>query len=328
MDKQNVVIIGAGQLGSRHLQGVLKCKWKLDVWVVDPNEDSLYTAKLREAEVDHSNVVTYVKSLDKLPIDLDVVIVATNSNVRAQLVKDLVNERVVKHLILEKVLFQKVSDYDEIETLLKKKGIPTYVNHPRRLQSFYQELQKEIKDSSIKQIICYGQNWGLACNGLHLIDLVAFLKKENIQNLCLKELDTDILESKRAGYIEVTGKMTGKTISGMDFSITSSSAVDDIVEPISISIFTPEKRFFIQEGAITYVSRSEKANSFETKVASYPMKFQSELSGIVVSDLLEHGETGLPTLAEASATHKLFISQLNKFLFPNSNDKDQVCPIT
>lgn len=47
----NIIIIGAGQLGSRHLQGVLKSTYALNVTVVDPSEESLNTARERAEKI-------------------------------------------------------------------------------------------------------------------------------------------------------------------------------------------------------------------------------------------------------------------------------------
>lgn len=42
---KNISIIGAGQLGSRHLQGLMTAQTEMNIWVVDQSLDSLNTAK-------------------------------------------------------------------------------------------------------------------------------------------------------------------------------------------------------------------------------------------------------------------------------------------
>ena len=46
-----ILLIGAGQLGSRHLQGLLKFQKKQFIYVLDRSEDSLTVAKKRAAEI-------------------------------------------------------------------------------------------------------------------------------------------------------------------------------------------------------------------------------------------------------------------------------------
>ena len=35
----NILIIGAGNIGARHLQGLINVSLKLNIWVVDSSED-------------------------------------------------------------------------------------------------------------------------------------------------------------------------------------------------------------------------------------------------------------------------------------------------
>ena len=60
---KKVFIIGAGQLGSRHLQALKYVKEALDISVIDPREESLSTAKERYASLDlmDNNKEVYTK---------------------------------------------------------------------------------------------------------------------------------------------------------------------------------------------------------------------------------------------------------------------------
>ena len=49
-----ILITGAGQLGSRYLQGLTNCKETLDIYVNDISERSLQIAKQRWEQVDKS----------------------------------------------------------------------------------------------------------------------------------------------------------------------------------------------------------------------------------------------------------------------------------
>ena len=117
----NVAIIGAGQLGSRHLQAMKTASSSLNIWVMDNHEESLKVAKQRYDEIPMigEKSIEYVGSIDLLPQQLDLVIVATGSKPRASIVKKLLECSKVKYLVLEKVLFPQISDYEEIENLLK-----------------------------------------------------------------------------------------------------------------------------------------------------------------------------------------------------------------
>ena len=61
--KYRVAIIGAGQLGSRYLQGMASCKLPLDIIVIDPNQESLIQAQ------DRWNEVVTVNNIHSLEFD-------------------------------------------------------------------------------------------------------------------------------------------------------------------------------------------------------------------------------------------------------------------
>ena len=86
-ENKKIAIIGAGQLGSRHLQGACKSSIKVDIEVVDPSESAIEIARERFYEVDNrTNVINikFFESIEQLSDTLDLVIVATTSGVRFQ----------------------------------------------------------------------------------------------------------------------------------------------------------------------------------------------------------------------------------------------------
>ena len=54
---KKIAIIGAGQLGSRHLQGLAQCNFDISIEVVEPYDLSRETAKKRYEEIGHNNFV-------------------------------------------------------------------------------------------------------------------------------------------------------------------------------------------------------------------------------------------------------------------------------
>ena len=132
MSDQNsstILIAGAGQLGSRYLQGLAKCQNALDIYVQDINEQSLQIAKQRWEQVFKTvypdtvsgmtppaiqHKVTFLSSIEKIPKKINIAIVATNADVRPQVVKQIVTNSEVCYWILEKVLAQSELALDEI----------------------------------------------------------------------------------------------------------------------------------------------------------------------------------------------------------------------
>jgi hypothetical protein len=125
------------------------------------------------------------------------VVIATNSDVRADLIRAIVDQTKVRNLLLEKVLFQKESDYFDIQKLLKKENIPTWVNFYRRDTVFFIDIKKQINLSKKIEMAVSGSLWGIGCLGPHFIDLLSFYS--SVFNL--KDRYWKIKNSKNSRYI-------------------------------------------------------------------------------------------------------------------------------
>jgi len=320
------LIIGAGQLGSRHLQGLIKLTQEQVVYVLDPSNDSLSIAKQRAEEIPHNHSIIFLSSWDNLPQEFDLVIVATGANVREKVVTQLLKNFRVNNLVLEKILFQDIEAYHNIDSLLKKTKTPTWVNHPRRMMLHYQQIKNEIaktKERVVFQVI--GGNWGLACNSLHFIDLCSFLTGEIVEEIDLNWLDKIIHKSKRENYIEFTGSVKGRMKDNSSFIITS---FDEEISDITISISSSSQRWIIQEGRAQKNIYLAKNNNFNEEVTIIKTAFQSTLTTKIVTDLFELGNCDLPTYEEAFVSHVPFIKEaLNKYI-EITGIETNTCPIT
>lgn len=322
---KNITLIGAGQLGSRHLQALALVKQPISIQVIDPSVDSLKVAEARFKEVstNFKGEISFHTEISSTKKNIDIAIIATNSKVRRTVIEQLISTSKVKYLILEKVLFVKTDDYNAVEVLLMENNIKTWVNCPRRMMPFYQNLQKKL--SGTIHFSATGNAWGLGCNGIHLLDLFAFLTRSNNIVLSNDLIDKTVIESKRPGYIEFTGTITGHT-DKHSFHITS---FPNDSSPLQITINTSAARYSIQEGATGKVGISKLENGWKWEDESFTMPFQSQLTNIVVDDLLETGNCSLTTFKESSALHLIFLTNLISFLrkVNNSNSIDE-CLIT
>jgi predicted dehydrogenase len=223
-DIKNIAIIGAGQLGSRHLQALAKIAIPAELEVVDPSPESLKIAEERFKEIPSNPKVTnirYANSINDLHSDIDFCIVATNSDVRAQVTEELLSKKAVQYLILEKVLFQTEGDYEIIGKLIETHKVKTWVNCTRRMWPVYKEIRDNLMDCRLLEINISGSNWGLASNSIHMIDLIAYLTGISEYDIRGDLIDSDVVENKRKGFIEVTGRLEGSFKNGPNFSISS-----------------------------------------------------------------------------------------------------------
>jgi predicted dehydrogenase len=131
MDRK-FAVIGAGQLGSRHLQALGRVGGRNDIFIVDPNADSRRVARERFNEFNPGFLgkLYELESLLELPAELDVAIVATTSNVRLAVLATLMKSSKVRYLLLEKVLFQDLAQYQQAAELLQMQIGRVWVNCP------------------------------------------------------------------------------------------------------------------------------------------------------------------------------------------------------
>ena len=114
--KAKILIVGCGQLGSRHLQSLALVKRDLEIHIVDPYQDSLLKAQsLFKAPENFSQTLYAHTSLSETKNShFDVTINASTSQSRLEILKNLKQFEILSDfLVLEKVLFQNISDYTE-----------------------------------------------------------------------------------------------------------------------------------------------------------------------------------------------------------------------
>lgn len=320
----NIAIIGAGQLGSRHLQGLTLAKLPMRLFVVDNLVAALDLTRVRYEEMPcnkHIESITYLTSIESLPSELDMVIVATGSKSRSHLLVDLLSKKEVKYLVLEKVLFPDLGSYETITVLLNRKGLgeKTWINCPRRMFDGYKKLQTEFR--GVKQIRYEktGSDWGLGCNAIHFIDHYAFLSGDMaIQPFNLSGLDHRILESKRAGYVEFTGVITGLTDSGNEIRLASLSEQN---QPDVLAITADGIHYDINETTDQILKEGKLW-------APIGIKYQSSLTGEIAEQILLQGTCELTRYAESTVLHLAFLRPLVAFYNSLTKQKGDSCPIT
>lgn len=297
----NVAIIGVGQLGSRHLQGLKIASSPLSITVMDSSIESLNDAKDRYESIDAigEKRINYVSTIDDLPDALDLVIVATGTKPRASIVKSLLHHSSVKYMILEKVLFTKLSDFDEIESLLKQKNVICWVNCPRRMLGSYNFIKNKLRYSEPVKMEFIGKEWGLCCNSMHFIDVFMYLVQEETYSLYTDKILPSIIESKRPGYIEMNGSLHIVTEKGSELILSSLTNYDKYSR---VEIKNGNNFFAIDEASGFLV--------YEGKELKIDTPFQSQTTGILADEILRTGYCPLTPYEKSAKYHRVFIKKL------------------
>lgn len=315
----NAAIIGAGQLGSRHLQGLKTSSLPFKIWVLDNSEESLSLAKQRYDSVQQigDKEIYLVTKIERLPENLDFVVVATGSLPRASLLKALLSHSRVRYMVLEKVLFPRLAEYEEIAQLIKEKGVKCWVNCVRRLFGVFHQVELSLTGNPIKMQY-EGAEWGLCCNSIHLIDLFMMFTREDKYTLDTSNLLPEVVDSKRKGYIEFFGTIKAKTPKGSCLTLICNKDKSDNDSVISIK--DGNNVILIDEGKSTLT-----INGIQS---SFRLPYQSETTGIYADMLLKTEYLPLTTFDISARYHKEFISKMLDFYNSLRDEKTDLLPIT
>ena len=294
---QQVAIIGAGQLGRRHLQGLVKSTQALSVHVVDPSEASRRAVEDYVASPDSGALppIQVHASIAALPPELSLVVVATTANQRLAVIEQLARTAKVTHLVLEKFLFNDSTQYAAAQALIAAHGMRAWVNTPRRHFGVYRELREQMKGERLLQFTVDGGDWGLCCNSVHFVDLLQFLTGETELRQLGTRIDAGVLPSKREGYVELTGEVTGE-VGPARFTVRS---IRGSAKPITLTLHYESRTVFVSEAAGTLW----RVGAGPIETSTFRLPYQSEMTGTIADQLLLTGRCDLTPYAESAAAH-------------------------
>jgi predicted dehydrogenase len=322
---RHLILIGAGQIGSRHLQAMSLSPHNWTVNIIDPNSESLELSRKRWNEVaqNASNIeVFFSNSLPNNASHIDVAIIATSAAHRLDALKTLLAYQTPSYLILEKVLFQSEVELDKALLLLQGKNVKTYVNCPRRIYPFYLALKDKLADQSDVNMTVSGHNWDMACNGIHHLDLWCFLTGKVSFDLDVADLLPKITMGKRHGTQEIFGTLHAST---ENTKLNMFCGDSSPLRHYTVNISSPAYEFEIDEpGRNIRTIRSRDGNADEQVLS---IVFQSVLTHKIADTLIDTGQCGLTLLADSANIHRSFLRPLLEH-FKSLDPTLQQCPIT
>jgi len=238
--KKRILLIGCGNIGSRHLQALVKLPYEIDIEVIEPNSDAQNLAKkrLKEIEFEKSQFnFLWKTSLDDTKNN-DLVIIATPSKNRLELIKPLI-ELGNSRFLIEKMVCQSKQEYESILSLMNSTDSKAWVNASRRYFDSYQEIKDQLTANATINLSIFGGNMGLGSNAIHFVDLFLWFTKNEQFILNGDFLDDKIQENKRGiDYKEFSGSITGKSQNNSSLSIIFSQEND---LPLYVNFFGDKK---------------------------------------------------------------------------------------
>ena len=322
-----IALVGAGQLGSRHLQALSLLDRDAELIVVDPSAASLATARERFEQAKAAGPgkarARFVTGFGELPKALDAAVIATAADVRLAALRGLLGAAKVGAILLEKVLFQRLADYDAAQNLLDANGAKAWVNCAQRLWPFFRDLRPRTLGKSNVHIAVAGAQWGLGCNAIHNLDLLAFMTGDAECRL-EAALDPGTIASKRPGFIEFTGTLYAFGARGnrvVQTSYREGSA------PFEFEVQGEDFRALwrVADGSMRI---AEAADGWKWRDAESRAPFQSQLTHTVLLEMIEQGGSVLPSYEESAALHRPMLVALLAHQFQERFGSEQVCAIT
>ena len=318
-DLNSVLLVGAGQLGLRYLQGLASVSSPLKIFVVDPSSESLDRSRECLNMIDHEFIhdVHFSTKLSEAPNQFNLVIVATPSHCRSDLVGLISRNCDVESWLLEKLLAQNSRQVDLIENMLMGHS-QAWVNTPRRLMAWHKLIKDQILSSgnAVMQVRLTGGQWGLACNAIHFIDLVRWWTGSQVQNVDCQGL-RNWKPSKRLGFMEVFGTLNVNYENGSRLQLLC----DQTNSSPQFEIETVEGTWSISEAEGKAISPSGHKIPGE-------VTFQSALTAPLVNNILTYGQCDLPSLVDSAAQHRPLLDALLQHWNESQNVQDLVVPIT
>ena len=284
----NILILGLGNIGYRHLESLSKIKDKVNITIIEKIKSK--TLKINKLILNNN---IDIKVFNKIPSNqkYDLSIICTNSDVRYSAVLNLIKLNKLQFIILEKVVFDNKADYYKFQKLINDKNIHCFVNYPRNMMRCYKELKKEFIKDKVNKFVISGKNWGIMSNSLHFLNLISFMINKN--NLKIKDVNLHdrIYKSKRNGFHELKGSLSfainDTKIFLEDSNIYNSNIITIDFSKTLIKISEAKKK-------IQYYNKINNKNNEK----SFDFKFQSELTFEIYEAIKNKKKICLPTYDE------------------------------
>lgn len=304
-----IVVFGTGNMGKRYLQSIYNVSEDIPVYCYDRKKEALFSiAPFLESYglTDTSRKIrSYSEALNKIDHHT-LVIVSTTADGRAQVLQDILT-RHPKYVIAEKPLTQSLN---ELEILKTDKSIDlnkVYLNYYLRFQPYAQDIKNSIKNDESFSINVLLPSNGIACNGIHYIDLFCWLS-----NSCEYTIESGkvqgLYEQRRKGFEDVYGEVsiTNKKGDRIHISNLECNNIQSFFVSTENTIYCIDERPV--EGRVAVIEGDS------SRITDLPYLYASEYLVEVISDFRNEtwsSSKNLTPFREALPSHEALFDYLN-----------------
>ena len=324
---KKVLIVGCGQIGSRHLQAICCLPEILEIEVVDPSPQSLAVGQTRLEEVASRNpalTVRWLTDISQCSKEGDLCLVTTRAQGRFDLVQRIVEKLGYSSFLLEKIATQSIQEFKDLINYSRHHALKGWVHCQTRTYEVHRYIKSLLDPMEPIIFTEVAGNHGLACNGIHAADLFLFYDGTNQITLETSRLDDEVHPSKRgSGLMDVSGFLFGRSPKGSQLilSYDRHHRLSDVN-----TITTPRGRFIID---LNYPMAWGCSAGRSWQPIDVTENFLvSQTSKKLISLILRNEPCGLPTLEESLPAHEFILGALLPHFNRLCQREETSCPVT
>jgi hypothetical protein len=311
-----IVLIGTGNLGKRYIQAISRIKY-VNLFLADISIEALQsTAKFISDNGLNSLQYKIIGDINDIFTEIDqdtIVIISSTAADRGILLKKVIL-RTPKAIICEKPVTQSNEEYLELIGLIEKLKVKSFVNFTLRMQPFFQKIKLEIDNPENGVFLANLPKLGLACVGIHQIDLFMWLFNISQCEL-INSSFSKIYEQKRPGFFDVIGSIEIKSAEFHGF--INNSGVENLR---TVQILTKDKVYnvFEDQRVLNQINKNNSELNFsETISYSFVSQYMTDLIQKIITNKFE--SIDLPSIESSYFQHKLIFDYLSKHSFSKLN---------
>lgn len=312
---RKIIVAGAGQIGSRYLQGLAKVAQPLEIWAYDISPQALAVARQRwgEANPNHGHYIHFSSNLSAFPHAFDLSIVACTADARPKLVQAVARHAEIKAWILEKLLAQSIQGCRAIVTAIPSES-RAWVNTPLHIYPLFAEIKARVGKRPLHAEFL--NITGIACTTIHYIDYVARCTGAKITYVDTSELTSWDTYLNRPKFLDVNGRLRVVFSDGSTILVSGTTQVLPSGKSFKIRCGATECGETWQIWDLEGRATSSRGYHIEAPGFCY----QSEMTPWVVEAIFTNQNPNLPTLEQSLEQHELLLEAL-------VNHWNQVMPV-
>ena len=324
-----ILLVGCGELGSRHLQAVASLPQVQEIDVVDPRPQTQALGRARLAELAEpipSPRVRWCTSLEQARDGGALCIVSTQAQGRCQLIRDIAEGLHYSTFLVEKIVGQSIREIEELYAFVEAHGLSVWVNLKTRAYPTHLRIKQQVGIGEPIVFHSMGGNHGLANNGVHTADLFAFYDGAREIKLAGAAVDPVLHRSKRGDNVfDLSGTLQGVTAQGSHFTL---SYARDHAQSEVIAVATKRYRCLVDHMGRWVVESDESTGWTWRQVPFEENILVSHMTKGFVTDLLGSSRCLLPTLEESLIAHRFILGALQPTFSQLLERTVELCPVT